>query len=73
MTPDYYKPQYVHPLVDPHVEAVAISWAYGLDCYRGPALKYLLRAGRKPEHTAAEDIRKCISMLERYIEVLETP
>lgn len=41
--------------------------AYQLDFYRGNALKYLLRAGRKG--SALEDLRKCRHYLDRIIEL----
>jgi len=45
--------------------------AYGLDFYRGNALKYLLRAGRKDGVPALDDLRKCAHYLERIIEIEE--
>lgn len=43
--------------------------AWGLDFYRGNALKYLLRAGRKGP--ALEDLRKCRHYLDKIIEMEE--
>lgn len=42
---------------------------HGLDFYRGNALKYLLRAGRKGP--AVQDLRKAIHYIEKYIEIEE--
>lgn len=41
------------------IEAIDVIEAFGLDFNLGNALKYLLRAGRKPGVDAAEDLRKC--------------
>ncbi|OII61160.1 hypothetical protein BJP40_06435 [Streptomyces sp. CC53] len=43
--------------------------AFGLDYYRGSALKYILRAGRKGP--AAEDLRKAIHFLRKALELEE--
>lgn len=45
--------------------------AFGLDFYKGNALKYLLRAGRKENVPALDDLRKCAHYLERIIELEE--
>lgn len=45
--------------------------AYELDFYRGNALKYLLRAGRKANTPVLDDLRKCAHYLERIIEIEE--
>lgn len=42
---------------------------YGLDYYRGSALKYLLRAGTKEGVTAVTDLEKAAHYIEKAIEV----
>jgi hypothetical protein len=47
---------------------VHVSDAWGLDPFRAPAVKYILRAGRKPGVAMADDIRKAIRLLEMLLE-----
>lgn len=55
---DHYKRTAIQPwdIIDDH----------GLDFYRGNALKYLLRAGKKGD--AVQDLRKAIHYIEKCIE-----
>lgn len=49
----------------------AIIDAFGLDFYRGNALKYLLRAGRKPGAAEKEDLKKGLHYLQEAIDRTE--
>lgn len=46
----------------------AIIDAFGLDFYGGNALKYLLRAGRKPGVSAVEDLEKGLHYFSEMVE-----
>lgn len=46
--------------------------AFGLDFYAGNALKYLLRAGRKPGVEAAEDLKKAQHYIAEMIRRLDS-
>lgn len=45
--------------------------AFGLDFYGGNALKYLLRAGRKPGTDRVEELKKARHYLDEMIERVE--
>jgi hypothetical protein len=45
--------------------------AFGLDFYGGNALKYLLRAGRKPGSTKLEELKKARHYLDEMIQRAE--
>ncbi len=53
---------------DTAYEAIKIIEALGLNFHTGNALKYLVRAGKKPGVSAAEDLRKAIWYLNREIQ-----
>jgi hypothetical protein len=46
---------------------VHVADPWDLDPFRAPAIKYLLRAGRKPGAAFADDIRKAIVLLEMLL------
>lgn len=49
------------------LEAIEVIDAFDLDFYRGNAIKYILRAGKKTADPA-EDIKKAIWYLNRFLE-----
>lgn len=60
-TKDYYK-------APNGFEAIDIIDAYDLGFHLGNAIKYILRAGKKPGSDEVEDIKKAIDYLTRYKE-----
>ena len=50
------------------LEAIDVIEAYNLNFSIGSALKYLLRAGRKPGETSIEDLNKAIWYIQREID-----
>ena len=50
------------------VEAIDAIEAFNLNFSLGSAVKYILRAGKKPSETATEDLSKAIWYLQREIE-----
>ncbi len=49
------------------LEAVDVIEAFELDWHRGNALKYILRAGKKPGQPADQDIEKAVWYLRRWL------
>lgn len=49
------------------IEPFTIIDAFGLDFYRGNALKYLLRAGRKPGQNEVQELEKAKDYLDQAI------
>lgn len=49
------------------VGAADIIEAFGLDWHMGTAMKYILRAGKKPGEPQAQDIEKAIWYLKRKL------
>jgi hypothetical protein len=49
------------------IEPFTIIDAFGLDFYRGNALKYLLRAGRKPGQSEVQELEKAKDYLDQAI------
>ena len=52
-------------------EVIKIIRAYDLNFSRGNAIKYLLRAGKKPNQSQIQDLRKAIWYIEDEIKALE--
>jgi hypothetical protein len=55
-----------------NTEVIDFIEDWNLGYHRGNALKYMCRCGQKPGNPAAQDIRKAIWFLERYLKNLET-
>lgn len=66
--PAYYRPR--RPLA-PDADPLDIAAAFDLDPASAWALKYLLRAGRKPGEPGAKDLTKALECIQRRIEQLE--
>lgn len=62
--PEYYR-------VNDAYEPWKIIDAYGLDFYLGNALKYVLRAGRKPDNSYTQDLKKAIKYLEHAVKRID--
>lgn len=58
--PDHYQSS--------QIEAIDVIENYGLDFSLGNAVKYILRAGRKPESSYVEDLSKASWYINREIE-----
>lgn len=56
---------------DMPISPFSIIDAFGLDFYGGNALKYLLRAGRKPGTDRVEELKKARHYLDEMIERAE--
>lgn len=52
-------------------EVIKIIRAYNLNFSKGNAIKYLLRAGKKPNQSQIQDLRKAIWYIEDEIKALE--
>ena len=50
------------------MEAIDVIESYKLNFYLVSALKYILRAGKKPEEQMEEDLKKAIWYLQREID-----
>mgnify|MGYP001334628171 CR=1 FL=1 len=50
------------------MEAIDVIEAYNLNFSLGSALKYILRAGKKPGESSTEDLNKAIWYLQREVE-----
>ena len=66
--PDYYHPIRPTRGITKDVDPLEIAAAYDLCRYRTPALKYILRAGRKPNGSFRSDIEKAVVVLNRMLE-----
>lgn len=64
--PDYYRE------MGTGYEPFDVIDAWKLDFYKGNALKYIARAGRKPGNDEIKELEKAISCLERRIKNLKT-
>jgi hypothetical protein len=47
------------------------AWGLDKDTYLGTALKYIVRAGKKPQNSKAQDLRKAVRYLQQRIDVEE--
>lgn len=54
------------------LEAIDVIEAFQLDFCRANAVKYILRAGAKPDNTEQQDCKKAIWYLQRRIKQLES-
>lgn len=61
--PDHYKGK-------SGLEAIDVIEAYNLNFSLGSAVKYILRAGKKPSESSIDDLSKAIWYLQREIERL---
>ena len=50
------------------MEAIDVIEAYNLNFSLGSAIKYILRAGKKPGESSVEDLNKAIWYLQREVE-----
>lgn len=61
--PDHYQ--------STRIEAIDIIEAFNLNFSRGSAIKYILRAGKKPHESEIDDLKKAVWYLNREIERIE--
>lgn len=66
INPDYYIKQLPNGTT---IDVFDVAETWDLNYPRGNALKYLLRAGKKPGARGADDLRKAIRCLERELEL----
>ena len=66
MTESVNHPDHYGGESDPY-EAIKVIDAWGLDFCLGNALKYICRAGKKPNADRAEDLRKAVWYIEYEI------
>lgn len=62
-----------HPAyyVDGNIEVIDYIEDKGLGYHLGNAIKYISRAGKKDPKKTAEDLRKAVWYIERYIGLIE--
>ena len=65
---DYEKINHPNHYQSENMEAIDVIEAYDLNFSLGSALKYILRAGKKPNEKSSEDLKKAIWYLQREIE-----
>ena len=58
--PDHYQSE--------NIEAIDVIEAFDLNFSLGSAVKYILRAGKKPNEARADDLKKAIWYLNREVE-----
>jgi hypothetical protein len=58
--PDHYQSE--------KIEAIDVIEAFELNFSLGSAVKYILRAGKKPTETAEEDLSKAVWYIQREIQ-----
>mgnify|MGYP001243981815 CR=1 FL=1 len=58
--PDHYQSE--------NIEAIDVIEAFNLNFSLGSAVKYILRAGRKPNEARTDDLKKAIWYLKREME-----
>jgi hypothetical protein len=64
---DAIPPYYRYAASTPPRDVFDIAFSYNLDAQSTMALKYVIRAGRKPGVTKAEDIAKALACLRRAL------
>jgi len=68
MTKKYEKIEHPDHYQSGKMEAIEVIEAYDLNFSIGSAIKYLLRAGKKPGESSVEDLSKAIWYIQREIE-----
>lgn len=61
--PDHYQ--------STQIEAIDVIEEFDLNFSRGSALKYILRAGKKPHESEVDDLKKALWYIEREIKRIE--
>lgn len=64
---DYEKIDHPDHYQGVNMEAIDVIEQYNLNFSLGSALKYILRAGKKPNEKASEDLKKAVWYLQREI------
>jgi hypothetical protein len=65
--PPYYQPRVPSPEVPRTCDPIAIAQAFQLPFELAMAVKYLLRAGRKPDEPEVKDLIKALEVIQRRI------
>jgi hypothetical protein len=58
---------------DTPYEAIKVIEAWGLGFHLGNTVKYISRAGKKPDSDLIDDLQKAKWYLDRYLETLLSP
>lgn len=66
-TPDYYRTVAPHPRISDDADVIDVIQAFGLSWELGSALKYLVRAGRKPGVSRERDLTKALECVQRSL------
>jgi len=69
---DYEKVEHPDHYQSENIEAIDVIEAFELNFSLGSAVKYILRAGKKPSETAEEDLSKAVWYIQREIERRKT-
>ena len=71
---DFHFEKVVHPnhYQSSIMEVIDVIEAYELNFSLGSALKYILRAGKKPGESSEEDLKKAIWYLQREVDRKKT-
>lgn len=69
--PEYYRPRRANRNISADADPSDIGEAYDLRPLRSIAIKYLVRAGRKPGQSAAKDLTKALEVIQRELEYLD--
>ena len=64
---DYEKVEHPDHYQSENIEAIDVIEAFELNFSLGSAVKYILRAGKKPSETAEEDLSKAVWYIQREI------
>lgn len=68
MNQPYEKIEHPEHYQSDKIEAIEVIEAFDLNFSLGSAVKYILRAGRKPNEARADDLKKAIWYLKREME-----
>lgn len=68
-----YKDQVDHPkhYAESGIEPADVIEAWGLDFFTGNCVKYVARAGKKPNEPEIKDIEKAIWYLQKKVKILK--
>ena len=65
---DYEKVNHPNHYQSEKMETIDVIEAYNLNFSLGSAIKYILRAGKKPNEKTSEDLKKAIWYLQREVQ-----
>lgn len=71
MSGEYQKIDHPDHYQSTQIEAIDVIEQFYLNFSRGSALKYILRAGKKPHESEVDDLKKALWYIEREIKRIE--